>query len=128
MDRFLLSPADHKIGSWPDRREWNYAPDFFRQYFPIVEFCFRRVSGEPASRHFIVRAEKPALAANFGYIGGITPLFPTTTRLELSVPSASRWALTKTVAPGLRSAGVAGAKVTTGVLSGIEIFLVCPLS
>ena len=76
MDRFLLSPADLKIGSWPDRREWNYAPDFFRQYFPIVEFCFRGVSGEPASQHFIVKAEKPAVAASLATSAGSRHCFP----------------------------------------------------
>ncbi|RUX45130.1 hypothetical protein EN742_13240 [Mesorhizobium sp. M4A.F.Ca.ET.020.02.1.1] len=49
------------------------------------------------------------------HIGGTTPLLPTTTRPDVSMPSPTRCAVAKTTAPGLRSSGVAGANATTGV-------------
>ena len=60
------------------------------------------------------------------HIGGSTPLVPTTTKPAASAPSSPRCAGTKTVAPGLRSASVAGANVTIGTPSGIAIFFSLP--
>ena len=53
-------------------------------------------------------------AAALHYIGGLTPLVPTVTRLAVSLPSAFFVAPNITPAPGLRSARAAGAKVTIG--------------
>jgi hypothetical protein len=57
-----------------------------------------------------------------------TPWLPTTTRPAVSAPSLPFSATTKTAAPGARSAGVAAAKVTIGVPSGIDIFFSWPSS
>jgi hypothetical protein len=62
------------------------------------------------------------------YIGGATPWLPTTTRPDVRAPSPPRSATTKTEAPGVRSAGLAAAKVTMGVSAGIDIFFSCPPS
>lgn len=58
-----------------------------------------------------------------GHMGGTTPWFPTTTKAVDSVPSGAFVAGTKTGAPGFRSAALASAKVTTGMLAGSETVL-----
>src|SRR5689334_657147 len=70
---------------------------------------------------------QPRAQARPPHIGGSTPFVPTATKPAASAPSSLRWAGTKTVAPGLRSAAVAGPKVTIGVPSGIEIVFSPPL-
>ncbi len=61
------------------------------------------------------------------YIGGLTPFAPTATKPAASAPLSPFWAGTKTMAPGLTSAFVAGPNVTIGVPSGIEIVFSPPL-
>jgi histidine kinase/DNA gyrase B/HSP90-like ATPase len=85
-------------------------------------------SEEPLSAHFAevgvsaADSQPTSLLASQLYIGGSTPFVPTTTKPVAREPSSPRWAGTKTVAPGLRSASVAGPKVTIGTPSGTDIF------
>ena len=75
----------------------------------------------------IIRPHMPR-AWRRAYIGGATPWLPTTTRPAVSAPLSPRWAMTKTAAPGVRSAGLAVAKVTIGVFVGIDICFFWPPS
>ena len=65
-------------------------------------------------------------ASRSAHIGGLTPFVPTATKPAASAPLSPFWAGTKTVAPGLRSASVAGPNVTIGMPSGIEIVFSLP--
>src|SRR5947209_3336731 len=56
------------------------------------------------------------------YIGGVRPSLPMLTLAAVTVPSADRWPLTMTLAPGFRAERSVGSKLTTGTSSGISTF------
>ncbi len=90
MDRFLFrGQIYNRVDARPPRMELRAR--IFSSVFPDCRIlfleCFRAIGGCTVT---IAQAEGCAHGTCSGYIGGTTPLFPTTTRLELSVPSDSR--------------------------------------
>jgi hypothetical protein len=115
------------IGSGACQLEWISILDALDETVDVIARGPKRRRGDPKpsdARRLLHCFPSLAMTA---YIGGSTPFVPTTTKPAASAPSSPRWAGTKTVAPGLRSASVAGPKVTIGTPSGMEIFFSLPL-